>query len=91
MDNQIAADRPAHRVSSFSDADSLLAELAHGGTPPVRPTPTSTDQHGDLQTTVAYLRAVASETATAGRFHLAKGECAVVSSRRPEPWRAAAL
>ena len=78
--NPIAGQRPAIRISSFSDADALLAALETEEAPPVRPLPTSLRPDFDMQTVMHFLRAVAAETAEAARFRLEEGECVVVDN-----------
>ena len=89
--NPRAAWRAAHRVSSFSDAASLLVDLddaaavADGGERrrgPVRAASASADPAADMRLVTAFLRAVEEETAASARFLLAEGDCAVVDNLR---------
>ena len=78
--NPLAMHRMAHRISSFSDPDSLLAAFDEGKSSPVRPLPTSHTPDLDIQTVMEYLRAVSAETAEAARVRLEAGECAIVDN-----------
>ena len=72
--------RPAHRVSSCSDAESMLAAFQTETTPPVRPLESAADPELDKKVVMEYLHAVAAESAEAARFRLEEGEGAIVDN-----------